>query len=85
MTTTISLRVDEEKAEKLESLAKATDRSRSWLLEQALDAYLEVQAWQVEQIEKGMAELRADEGVSHERVSEWLRSWGTDDEKPAPS
>jgi len=35
-------------------------------------------------IRAGMAELEAGMGVPHERVMEWLDSWGTDNELPAP-
>ena len=31
-----------------------------------------------------MADFRAGRYVTHERVAEWLRSWGTDHELPCP-
>ena len=51
-TQAISLRVDTAKVRRLERLAAATERSRSWHLERALDAYLETEAWQVAHIEQ---------------------------------
>ncbi len=80
----ISLRISEKKAREIETLAKATDRSKSWLLEQALDAYLETQTWQVARIERGMAEIERGEGVPHAKVAEWLSGWGRDDEGNPP-
>jgi len=35
-------------------------------------------------IRQGLADLTAGKGVSHERVSEWLDSWGTGNELPTP-
>jgi antitoxin component of MazEF toxin-antitoxin module len=35
-------------------------------------------------IRAGLSELEAGKSVSHERVSEWLDSWGTGNELPAP-
>lgn len=35
-------------------------------------------------IRAGLAELEESKGVSNERVTEWLDSWGTDNELPAP-
>ena len=32
----------------------------------------------------GLAELEAGQGISNERVMEWLDSWGTENELPAP-
>ncbi len=75
-STTLSFRVDTEKARQLDELATATARPKSWLLEQALDAYLETQAWQVAHIEKGLKELDRGEGVPHAEVAAWLKSWG---------
>ena len=74
-TTSLSFRVSEETAERLDALAEATDRPRSWLLEQALESYLEVQAWQVEHIRQGLADLEAGRTVPHEEVVEMLKSW----------
>jgi len=83
-TISLSLRVDSDKAKQLDDLARATDRPRSWLLEHALDAYLENQAWQIEHIEQGLAELRDGKSIPHEDVAAWLRTWGRDDETDPP-
>ena len=80
----LSFRVDPKKARAIDELAKATDRPRSWHLEQALDAYLEVQAWQVKRVQEGLAELQAGQSVAHEDVVDWLTRWGTSDEGRPP-
>ncbi len=83
-TVPLAVRISERKAREVEALAKATDRSKSWLLEQALDAYLETQSWQVARIERGLAELDRGEGRPHEAVAEWLSGWGSDREGKPP-
>ncbi len=83
-TVPLSFRVSPEIAEKIERLAAATDRPKSWLLEQAVENYLEAQAWQVERIEKGIAALESGEYLAQEDVAEWLSSWGTDNEREPP-
>ncbi|MGD0830172.1 MAG: hypothetical protein ABR907_04460 [Terracidiphilus sp.] len=40
--------------------------------------------WKLQEIEAGLAEAEAGETVSHEKVSRWLRSWGTSNELPPP-
>ena len=59
MTDTIplSFRIRRETADRIDRLAEATDRSRSWLLEQAVENYLNTQSWQIERIEEGMEAL----------------------------
>jgi predicted transcriptional regulator len=83
-THPLSFRTSPDKARKLDRLSEATQRPRSWLLQQALDNYLETQAWQIEHIETGLKELHNGQAVPHERVTEWLATWGTDNEDPAP-
>jgi len=63
-----TVRIAPEKQQQLDALAQALDRSRNWLVSAAIDQYLEVQAWQIEQIQQGMNE--ADQGhlVPHEQV-----------------
>ncbi len=75
-TQAISLRIRSEKVDMLERLAKATDRPRSWHIEQALDAYLDLQAWQVAHIEKSMTEMDAGRGIPHEEIVKELLTWG---------
>ena len=57
---TISARLDPETAKKLELLVKATARSKSYLVAEAIEAYVEEQAWQIGAIREGIKE--ADKG-----------------------
>lgn len=81
----LSVRVSPEKAAALEELAESTDRSKQWLLERAVDAFLLTQAWQIEAIEEGIAAAEAGEKVPHDQVREWLLTWGKEDERKPPA
>ncbi|HEV7288319.1 antitoxin [Sphingomonas sp.] len=35
--------------------------------------------------ERALADIAAGRTVRHEQVAEWLKTWGTPDEKPMPS
>jgi predicted transcriptional regulator len=39
--------------------------------------------WQLGELQAGMAELDSGREVSHEKVSKWLKSWGTPSETKA--
>jgi len=65
---TITLRLDGETHGRLENLAKATDRSKAYLAGRALRAYLNLNEWQVSEIEKGMKEAAAGLLVDHADV-----------------
>jgi predicted transcriptional regulator len=55
-----TVRIPPEKQQQLDALAQALDRSRNWVVSAAIDQYLDVQAWQIEQIQHGIEE--ADRG-----------------------
>ena len=46
-STTFTVRVNSALKKRLEKLAKSTGRSRSFLAAEAIDAYLDVNEWQV--------------------------------------
>lgn len=56
----ISVRTDSKKIEQLDKLAEIMDRSRNYLVNQAIDQLLEIHAWQIEQTKEGIK--AADEG-----------------------
>ena len=63
-----TIRITPEKQQQLDALAQALDRSRNWLVSEAIDQYLAVQAWQIEQIQKGIEDADRGDLVSHEEV-----------------
>lgn len=60
-----TVRVPDETADKLDRLAEKLDRSRAYVAAQAIEAYVEREAWQLAEIEAGLAE--ADAGDFAER------------------
>jgi predicted transcriptional regulator len=60
-TKTISFRVESSKKEALDAAASALDRDRTYVLNKAIDAYLEVHRWQVEHIREGLRQANAGE------------------------
>jgi predicted transcriptional regulator len=75
-TTTLTIRVPEDLKRRLDQLAKAADRSRSWLAADALRHYVEDQQWQLAEIESGMRDAAGGRVIPHEKVERWLKSWG---------
>jgi predicted transcriptional regulator len=72
---TISFRLESEKVSALDTLANSLDRDRSYLLGEAVQAYLETQQWQLEQIRAGIAEADAGRVVDHRRVKAMASRW----------
>ncbi len=70
MTTesAFTVRISEDKEKKLDKLAKSIDRSRNWVVNQAIEQYLDLQAWQVEAIQKGIDAADKGELIPHNQV-----------------
>jgi RHH-type transcriptional regulator, rel operon repressor / antitoxin RelB len=72
----LSLRMPESLAERLENLAKATDRSKSYLATMAIEEFIAIQEWQVQAIKEGIAEAKTGKVVGHDKAMEELKKWG---------
>jgi RHH-type rel operon transcriptional repressor/antitoxin RelB len=83
-STTFTVRVEPDVKKRLEKLAKSTGRSRSFLAAEALNAYLDVNEWQVAGVKRAMASLDRGDGVPHQEVKDWVNSWGRKRERTAP-
>ena len=59
-TEAFSVRTDSKKVRQLDRLAKQMDRSRNYMVNQAIDQLLELHAWQDERVKEGLR--AADEG-----------------------
>lgn len=83
----ITVRLEPEMVAKLDQLAAAMQRDRSWLMGHAIERYVEEEAWQVKAIREAMQKVKDGKArvATHEDVSRWLESWGTDDERDAPA
>jgi RHH-type transcriptional regulator, rel operon repressor / antitoxin RelB len=68
----------------LDALSKRSRRSKSFLAAEAIAAYVESEEWQLGELQAGIAELESGRQVSHDKVSKWLKSWGTLGETKAP-
>lgn len=82
-----TVRLPTETEQELEALAAKMDRSKGWLINQALSEYvgrqkLEQVRWQ--ETLDAMEAAAQGRFVAGEDVHEWLRSWGTTEELPTP-
>jgi predicted transcriptional regulator len=72
MDKTVSFRTNSKKVEALDALASMQDRDRSYLLNQAVDNYLDLQRYHIELIEKGIRQADAGELVDHSEVEKMV-------------
>ena len=84
MTETLSIRIDAQTKKRLDALSKRSKRSKSFLAAEAIAAYVDSEEWQLGELQAGITELESSRGVSHEKVSKWLSSWGKPGEMKSP-
>ena len=85
----VGVKLDDELQIRLKALSERCDRSPHWLMKKAISEYVD----RMEEEEKERTLLldrwhdyqETGEGITHERVVEWLETWGTDKEVGCPT
>ena len=67
-TEAFTVRAESDLVHQLDHLADSLDRSRNYLVNQALKEYLKHHAWQIEKITQGIAAADRGELVDHDEV-----------------
>ena len=78
MSTTMTIRLDDDLKEQLDRLATATQRSKSFLASEAIREFIELNEWQVQEIQKAIKEADAGEFASDGEVVQTFVKWGVD-------
>lgn len=81
------VKLDPEIRDRLERLSEIKHRSAHWLMKEAITRYLEQEEYNEELNRETLARWQeAEQGkvVSHQAVSQWLDTWGDDDESGRP-
>lgn len=86
--STTSIRLQDDLDQPLEALAQKKQRSRNWLINQAVREYVQNQAlaeqrWQ--ETIPALLSLKEGRQIPAADVEDWLRSWGSKDEKAPPT
>lgn len=83
-TTQFSMRIPDELKKSLEMISQISHRSQLQIATKALTEYVQKNEWKLKAIQE--AKMEADKGVfvSQEAISDWLDSWGTENELEAP-
>ena len=71
----LAIRLPSEIESRLEALAKATGRSKSFLAVDALRDYLAREAWQIAEIQQALEEADAGDFATEEEVTATLNKW----------
>jgi predicted transcriptional regulator len=75
MSTTMTVRLEGDVKNRLDVLAEATQRSKSFLAAEAIRAYVENNEWQIGEIQAALKETDADDFASDKDVTALARKW----------
>ena len=74
-STTMTIRLEPELKARLDSLSKTTHRSTSFLAAEAVRQFIELNEWQMSEIQAAMKEANANDFASDEEVSAVFNKW----------
>lgn len=75
MSSTMTVRLEDGIKTRLDQLAEATQRSRSFLAAEAIREYIALNEWQINEISAGIEEADRGEFASDDEVGEFFDDW----------
>jgi len=79
----VTFRIAPEKVAQLDTLAKAMDRDRSYLLNEAVEAYLSEQRRFIAMVEEGLEDMRSGRFYTDEEVGRMVDEWSREAQSKA--
>ena len=71
-------------AEKLDLIASRMDRSRGWIIKQALSDWIDQEEVRRRMTLEGMADVKTGQVIDHQAVQAWAESLSSDKPLPVP-
>ena len=75
MSTTMTVRLEDDVKDRLDQLAQATHRSKSFLASEAIREVVETNEWQIGEIQAALIEAEAGEFASEHDVQVVAKKW----------
>jgi len=71
----ITMRLSPQLRDRIKKIAGAMERPRSWVVKRALEQFVAGQAWQVDEIRRGLAEADAGKFATEAQVKAVFSKW----------
>lgn len=75
MSTTMTIRLEDDVKDRLDNLAEATQRSKSFLAAEAIRMFVESNEWQIGEVKAALKEADAGDFASEKDVAALARKW----------
>ena len=73
-----TIRLEDNVIGRVDQLAAEISRSRSWVIKQAIEKFLDYEEWFVKEIKDGLEEVEQGDIASDAEVADRFRKWGVD-------
>ena len=83
-TRSVTAHVPIELAERVDEVAERLERSRNWIVKQALCAWLDQEEERSSLTREALADVDAGRVIDHQAVQAWAESLSTDTPLPVP-
>jgi len=73
-----TVRIDDDLLGRIDCLANTLSRSRSWVINQAIEKFVGFEEWFVQEVEDGLKEIEQNRIATDDEVTAGFRKWGVD-------
>ena len=73
---TTTVRIEDAMLFRIDTMAESLNRSRSWVINQAVESFLHHEEWLVQEIKNGLAEVKHDDVAPEVAVAAQFKKWG---------
>ena len=73
-----TVRINDDMLGRIDCLANALSRSRSWVINQAIERFIGHEEWFVQEVKEGLKEIEQGKIATNEEVTARFRKWGVD-------
>jgi len=70
-----TIRMEETVLDRVDSVAKSVNRSRTWVINQAVERFLSYEEWFIQEVQSGINEAASGELASPQKVGECFAKW----------
>ncbi len=75
-SSVLTVRIPADVKAKLDKLAEATKRSKSFLAQEAITHYIDLESWQIAEIHKAIGETDAGDFATDDEITAVTSNWG---------
>ena len=73
-----TIRIDDDTLGRVDGLANTLSRTRSWVINQAIERFLDYEEWFVQEVKDCLEEVQRGEIATDDEVAIRFRKWGVD-------